>query len=436
MSGQRSISAAHSKNAGWVSASLMNGSWINGPRLRAQGAILAICLWSVYGWIVTTPGPRDRNGNIKGADFSHLYTLGSVALAHRAADLYDANAQAELTAHRIPGAAGITYIPMYPPQVSIFFAPLAALPYDSAVVIWLVISALVYGLCCFAGWRACPQLRNQRWTVLLLAIAFPGFFHLILWGQTSAMALASFTAAFFFLRDEKPFLAGLALGCLIFKPQLGVAAAFVFAYMRAWRVIAGGIVSAMAQLAVPAIYYGAESLRAWVRVMRSVVYNVTLLEPRPYQTHDLRIFWTMLTPGRAFPFTLYVVSALVVMAMTAALWSRRPALPLSMRYSALLLASVLVAPHLIVYDLVILVPVFLLLADWIISQPVMAPAGGSASASSMKVILYLTYLAPLAGGPIARWTHVQISVVAMSILLYVIWRAGWDGIPAVARCAE
>jgi hypothetical protein len=415
------LGAARSTNGGSINASWVKGRWINRRRLRAHGAILALCLWSVYSWIVATPGLRDRNGNLKGTDFSHLYTLGSVALTHRATDLYDVNAQAKLTALRIPGAAGIAYIPLYPPQVSIFFAPLAALPYGAALMIWLMVSALLYGICCYALCLACPHLRNEPWTVLLLAIAFPGFFHLIVWGQTSAMALACFTAAFFFLREEKLFLAGLALGCLVFKPQLGIAAAFLFLYTRAWRVIAGGIVSAAAQLALPTIYYGAESLRAWVRVMRSVAYNVAVLEPRPYQTHNLRIFWSMLIPGRALPFALYVVSALVILGLTVAVWTR-PSLPLGVRYSALLLASVLVAPHLIVYDLAILAPVFLLMADWVIAQP----AAAQPLSSAMKVILYLTYLAPLLSGPIARWTHLQISVVTMSGLLYVIWRSA-DG---------
>src|ERR1035438_4784283 len=95
-----------------------SASWINGRRLRVHGTILALCLWSVYGWNVATPGMRDRNGNLKGTDFSQWYTLGSVGLAHRAADLYNEDAQAELSARRIPGAAGIPYIPLYPPQVS------------------------------------------------------------------------------------------------------------------------------------------------------------------------------------------------------------------------------------------------------------------------------------------------------------------------------
>jgi alpha-1,2-mannosyltransferase len=394
-------------------------AWLTAKRIRAHGVILATCLWSVYFWNISAPGLKDRSGVIKGADFIHLYTLGSVALSRSTADLYDVNAQARLTAGRVPAAAGIRYVPLYPPQTSIFLAPLASLPYGTALTLWLILSSIIYGACCYALWRCCPRLRAEGWTVALLAIAFPGFFHLIVWGQNSAVALACFTAAFLWLRDERPFFAGLTLGCLIFKPQLGMVAALVFAYSRAWRVIAGAILSAAAQLAVPLIYYGADSLRAWLRVMAHVTYTIPLLEPRTYQTHSLRTFWTMLIPGLRVPFLLYVVSASVVVALTLAIWSKRAAAPLSLRYSALLLASVLVAPHLIVYDLVILAPVFLLLSDWILSrQP--------ENASSINGLLYLAYLEPLVG-PLARWTHVQISVVIMSVLLYTIWRASRDG---------
>ena len=93
---------------------------------------------------------------------------------------------------------------------------------------------------------------------------------------------------------------------------------------------------------------------------------------------------------------------------------------MSVKYSALLLATVLIAPHLIVYDLVILAPAILLLADWAISQ---VP-----SRRYVGVLLYLVYLLPLLG-PYARWTHVQVSVVAMSGLLYLIWRSAGQ-IPA------
>src|ERR1035437_8638494 len=134
-------------------------SWINGRRLRAHGTILAVCLWSLYVWNIATPGLRDRNGNLKGTDFLHLYTFGSLAIAHRGADLYDMNAQAALAAQRVPEAAGIHSLPLYPPQVSIVIAPLAERSYGWAFLGWWALSAGGYGIGCYSGWRAFPNLR-------------------------------------------------------------------------------------------------------------------------------------------------------------------------------------------------------------------------------------------------------------------------------------
>jgi alpha-1,2-mannosyltransferase len=388
--------------------------------LRAHGTILAVCLWSFYVWNLATPGLRDRNGNLKGTDFLHLYTLGSLAVAHRGTDLYDMKAQAALGAERVPEAAGIRYLPLYPPQVSIIFAPLAHLSYGWALILWWGGSAAVYALCCYSVWRACPNLRDHGGLVALLAVAYPAFFHLIAWGQTSAAALACFTLMFFLLRDRREFLAGVVLGCLIFKPQLGLAAAVLYLCTGAWKTLLGAALSAAAQLSAGVLYYGMEPLRQWVRVLRNVQAVLPLLEPKLYQTHSLRTFWSMLVPWPAFSFGLYIASAALILGLTIACWKRSHALPLSLRYSALLLASVLVAPHLTVYDLVILAPAFILLGEWLIGQPT------ARSTWWMGTLLYLVYMLPLLG-PFTRWTHVQLSVVAMAATLYLIWSISRGG---------
>jgi len=387
--------------------------WLTSRRLRAHGTILALCLWSLYVWTLATPGLRDRHGNLKGTDFLHLYSLGSLAAAHRGAELYDMNAQALLAAQRVSPAAGIRYLPLYPPQVSIVFMPLASLSYRWALALWWGCSALVYGICCYSIWRACPNLRGEGGTVAILAIAYPAFFHLIAWGQTSALALGCFSLMFFALRERQKFLGGLILGCLIFKPQLGLAAAVVFVSLGAWKTAAGAVVSGLAQLAVGVLYYGIQPLREWFHSLANVRAVLPWLEPKPYQTYSLRTFWSMLVPWPDFAFALYGLSSIVVLGVTIVVW-RHP-VPLALRYSALLLATVLVAPHLTVYDLVILAPAFLLLADWMVGQP------ESRSPRWLGTILYLIYALPLLG-PLARWTHVQLAVIAMAACVYMVWR--------------
>jgi hypothetical protein len=409
-------------------------TWLTAKRLRAHAIILAACLWSVYAWNLATPGLRDRAGNLKGTDFLHFYTLGSLAIEHRGADLYDMNTQAALAAQRVPHAAGLRYLPLYPPQVSLLFARFAPLPYGWALTAWWILSAAIYGICCYAVWRACPRLRSYGSTVFLLAIAYPAFFHLIAWGQTSAVALACFTALFFLLRAKHHFAAGLVLGCLIFKPQLGLAAAVVFLSIGAWKTVAGAALSAAAQLGVGVLYYGARPLRQWFNTLSNVEKVMPWLEPRPYQTHSLRTFWSLLIPWPDLALGLYVLSGAAVLALTVLIWKRNSSLAL--RFSSLLLATVLVAPHLTVYDLVILAPAFLLLADWLVEWRTAAGTKAGLTKAGLTeaefvddspfrwlgTLLYLIYALPLLGW-LAQWTHLQLSVVAMTATVYVLWSA-------------
>jgi len=387
--------------------------WLTPRRLRVHGLILALCLWCTYAWIFATPGLRDRNGVVKGADFLHYYTLGWLALEHRGADLYDMPAQTVLAQQRVPEAGPLVFVPLYGPQVSLLFAPLSALPYRWALFLWLLLNAAVYALCCYAVWKTCPHLRCQGSAVFILALAHPAFFHLIAWGQTSVIALACFTAAYLALRSGRMFSAGLAIGCLIFKPQLGLAAAFVFLLAREWEIVVGAIAAALAQLSVGWFYYGTSVMRDYLQHLIQVRGVFPQLEPRPYQMHSLRSFWAMLIPWPHASFGIYVATALAVLAIALLSW--KSSAPLSLRFSGLLIATVLVSPHLTVYDLVILAPAFLLLADW-------AVANSASLGRRVGVLLYVNYALPLIG-PLSHWTHLQLSVLAMAALLWTIVRA-------------
>jgi hypothetical protein len=164
-------------------------SWLTARRVRTHGLLLAICLWTVYAADLATPGLRDPNGLIKGTDFLHFYTLGKIALLGRGDLLYDMRGQSELMERLVPEARGYSYVSLYGAQVSLLFAPLAKLAYGYALTAWLLLNVVIYATCCFTVWRRCPMLQKERWTVLILAAAFPGFFHLLAWGQTSGVAL-------------------------------------------------------------------------------------------------------------------------------------------------------------------------------------------------------------------------------------------------------
>lgn len=395
--------------------------WLTPRRLRAHGSIVGIVLWSIYLWTLTTPGLRDRNGNLKGTDFLHFYTLGLIARQHRGPELYDMKIQSELAAAHVPQAAGIHYLPLYPPQTSIAFAPFAHLSYAHALAFWWIISALLYFLCCYRIWRTCPNLRAHGVTVAILAAAFPGFFHLIVWGQSSAIALACFAGAYLSLCSKREFMAGILLGCLAFKPQLAVASAVVLLAAGAGKIFIGATVSALVQFLGAILYYGSQAFHDWLWMLGNWRSELPFLEPKVYQTHCLRTFWSMLIPLPGPAFALYAITTVLALAMTIVLW-RRPTTPLAVRFSALMFATVLAAPHLTVYDLVILAPAFLLLSDWLISPP------RKPFSAQIGAALYCVYMFPLVG-PLARWTHLQLSVIAMAAILFFLWRQSRSSSP-------
>ncbi|HEX4714930.1 MAG TPA: glycosyltransferase family 87 protein [Ktedonobacteraceae bacterium] len=387
-------------------------AWLTSRRLRAHGLILALCFWCAYAWNLSSPGLLDRHHNVKGTDFLHFYTLGSLAREHRGAQLYAMEAQATLTQERVPQVRRVRFVPLYGPQVSLFFAPLSMLPYSQALLLWLVLNAAIYALCCYVVWKTCPNLQSESMLVFILALAYPGFFHLLAWGQSSGLALACFTAAYLALRSQRFFLAGLALGCLVFKPQLGLASAFVILGAGEWTIVLGALLAAMAQLSVGWLYYGTPVMRDYFYHLVHVRSVFSQLEPRPYQMHSLRSFWAMLIPWPHLAFAVYVITAVAALGIALYCWRARA--PLNLRFGALLIATVLVSPHLTVYDLVILVPAYLLLADWVV-------ADGRPSPRNLGMLLYLGYALPLLG-PLSIWTHLQLSVPARAGILWMIFR--------------
>src|SRR4029453_4039282 len=289
--------------------------------------------------------------------------------------------------------------------------PLARLPYGWALLVWSLITTSIYGLCCAAFWRTCAALRADRSTVVILAAGSPAFFNLMAHGQNSAIALACFTAAFFALRHEKRFLAGLAIGTLIYKPPLGLAAACVFGLAFEWRMVARAIAGAVGELGGAWTYYGRDVMEAYWHAVRDVGDIRPLLDVKPYQMHSLLSFWTSLLPCPHLAVGLYVVSPAATVVVACLMWRARA--PLSLRYAVLLLATALVSPHLNVYDLVIVSPGLLMIGDWALRCP------DHPWSTLTQRLLYCAYALPLFG-VLTQFTHVQLSVVAMSGLSVIV----------------
>ena len=351
-------------------------------------------------------GPFDLLGAFKGADFVHFYTVGAVAYSQRPALLYDHAALHEFQTSLVPASVAERYLSVYPPQTAIVFAPLSRLPYGMAAIVWALLTAVIYAGVTTLAARVVPLPR----ALLIAALAsFPPFWNLIWYGQTTAMPLLAFGLGGAAILRGWRLGAGMALGVLAIKPQLGLVLAVVLIVGREWRIIAGIAASWLVQFAIVTAVLGLEVWGEYARVISQLPEFRDALEPKPGMLHSLAAVTTAL-PDR-YRMWVWLVISVPVVYVACAVWRGPAATPIKL--AILVLASVLVSPHLTIYDATVLALPLL----WVGSQ---LTQDRVPTFVAMVYVLVATLLVPT-----AKFLPLQASVLVMLWMFYDINR--WYG---------
>jgi alpha-1,2-mannosyltransferase len=390
-------------------------AWLTPRRIRAHAIVLAACLWGVCAIDYATPGLFDRAGNIKFQDFLQFPISARLITEGHANDLYDDQILASGIQAIVGRQTNVFLRYFYGPQVALLFVPLIGLPFLIQAEIWVGLSLLIYSVCIYLLLKICTNLRLHAGIVAACAVAYPPVFHFFVRGQLSAMPLLCLTAAYLFFRARREWMAGIALGCLAFKPQLLVAIPFVLLLARAWKPLAGLAISGVLQILLTFLYFRAEVMRLYFRMLlhSAAAPATTELSLSSIQMHSLHSFWDLLIPWPRGVWVLYLVSSFIVIGVAGAIWKSSSSL--HVRFSALVFASVLVNPHIYIYDLLALAPALLVLTDWTLTN------ANHAATPLLRPLLYLAFILPLLG-PLARWTHLQLSVLIFLALLWTLYR--------------
>jgi len=409
-------SPAGSRGHGERRAANRSARFLTLKRIRVYTTLIGATLWAV--WLVdfSVPGVVDRLGKIKGTDFLQFYVGGAFVREGRLNDLYDVQALYTRSQATIPGSRDTLYMPIQSPQTSLVFSPLAGLSYGVAVTIWIALILLLYAASCAITWRHCQALHRYRYETIACAIAFPGLYSTVLNGQTSIVALLAVATALLALRNGRSFEAGLALGCLAFKPHWLLAAGAVFFVAREWRVVAGAAIGAAGQVGVTALLVGPAVMNAYWRTLLALQRIGDLLEPFPGDS--LRSFFKVFVPWPAVALVAYVVAAATVVWVAGRSW--RSGAPFEIRASSVIVAMLLISPHALPYDLILLSPVYFLLATWVADEPSRELPG------AILLALGAMFLAPLLGVlPVPL--RLQFSATAMTVLLVWFWQVARPG---------
>lgn len=307
-------------------------------------------------------GTRTLLGTLKGGDFIHFYTLGQQALTGDGARLYDESAQFALQTALVPSSADMHFlIPAYPPQIALLFAPFAGASYAVALTLWTAVIIMTYLWVVTVVRRgALPRLHDGLF-VVAAAAGFPPFVELVLHGQTTVVPLLAFCLGWLALERRRPFVAGLAFGLLAAKPHLGLALGTVALMCREWRVIAGAVVAAGMQLALVVALLGTAPVVAYADTMWRLPAARHLIEPKPYQLHSVFALTDLLPAWASTP--AWLLCSVAVLIGLYRIW--RSAVPVGARLGLVLVGTVLVTPHLMIYDVTVLVLAFAWIGGWL-----------------------------------------------------------------------
>jgi hypothetical protein len=386
--------------------------WAGLTRAAKRRALLvAIVGAAVISVVAIEKANRRFEGPLRGADFVHFYTLGRLAYSHHVSAIYDMAALHDAQVALAPESRTFLYPPVYPPQVPVLFVPFTAWSYGTSLLVWNVLTIVGYGLILWSAWKPVSALLPDRSLMVVAAVAFPPFWMLVLYGQISILILAAFWAGWVALERKHHVLAGAAFGLLAIKPQFGIPLAVVVLARRDWPMLWGAVASVVLQSGAAWVVLGPEAFRGFASSLRLIANNVDLLESKPIYSHSLRTLTRLLPNWIGIP--LWSAGAAIVLWFTARVW--RTEAPIRVRVGAVILAAVLVNPHVIVYDVTVLALPLIWFAAYMQeeSRQVLAP-------SFWKAVCWLFAVLFL---PTSAAIGLQLSVFVMIWLLVLITRA-------------
>lgn len=324
---------------------LRSGDWLTGSRMRAYCLILLALSALVFtGWIMVSDGLIDRTGQPIGTDFSNVYAAGSLTWQGRAADAYAPALQHAAEKAVFDGREVPFYGWHYPPFFFAIAFLVAALPYAGGLALWLVAS--------FAAYLAAIRAILPRQETLLVAAAFPAVLVNVGHGQNGFLTAALLGGALHWL-DRRPWLAGVLIGLLAYKPQFGVLIPIALLAGGRWRTIGAAALTVAALVGISFAMLGSGIWHAFADSM-NFTQTVVLEQGGTGWQKIQSIFSAVRALGANVP-TAYAAQGMLLALLAASLaWLWHSDAAFELKAAALALASLLATPYVLDYDFVVL----------------------------------------------------------------------------------
>jgi alpha-1,2-mannosyltransferase len=311
------------------------------PRLGlAAGAVMWV-IWGVS--IAFGPGNLDLNGQVIGTDHSAFHTAAVLLGEGRGATLFDYPDLPAFSARQeeLVGKPGFLDPYRNPPFYALLYRPTGRLPYAASYAVWAAIGLLVL----FGGLRLVhgPGVARQ----LGWALSFYPTFAAVSFGQNTLLSFGIFALVYAAVVRDRRFLAGLAAGLLLYKPQLllGLGVWWALDVRRFWPALGGLAVTGLALAGLSWAVLPSETAE-WVRRLPDIARYDRF---EFYNLHNPRGFGDLLTGDRRVGTWVGFAGLLLAVGW---LWRfrRRHAADDRLVFAAAVFATLWGSPHTMTYE--------------------------------------------------------------------------------------
>ena len=309
------------------------------------------------------------------------------------------------------------YLPLvYPPFYYLATSPLGMLPARHAAIIWSALM-LAAGVGAIGLWsRAWPVVRNNLGWVCLAVAFYSPLVRNLAGGQKATVILAILTGTYLLLRSQRNFAAGIVFGLLLFKPQFAPLFVFMALVKRDWSLLAGFAVTA-AICGLASLSLGLDVCVQYVNLVLSMGDYIQTTGYRYAEAHSWQGFFALLLGAEhltAIKILTGVCTVLTVVFIWRAFAGRLDwTSPRGMlQFAAIVLASLIISPHMLTYDLtIVLLPVLLC------ALAAMDDRLPREYRSELFVLAAGVYVATAASSSVATATSVQLSTLAIGVAI-------------------
>jgi hypothetical protein len=402
---------------------LRDGDFLTRERaLLWAGGFLVAFVAAILFLAVTAHGLNDYRNRPLGTDFSSFYAAGTLALGGVPGAAYDPARHREQERATF-GEDTPYYAWAYPPVFLMVAAPLAALPYVPALIVWQLATLALYLAAIAWLWRrAAGEAACSDRIVLVVALAFPAVFVNLTHGQNGFLTAALFAAALATL-DKRPVLAGLFFGLLAYKPQFGPPILLILAASGRWRSLADAATTVVALAALTTLLFGAG---IWHDFLSSLQFaRLSILDHGAVGYDKMQsVFAAVRLWGGSIDLA-YAAQAAATLGVAAALvvlWRSRASM--AGKGAGLCLGALLATPFCLDYDMMLLAPAIVLLA---------ADGRVRGFFPYERTALAALWLVPIAARGVAVSTHIPLGLIVMMLAFaFAVRRGTRQTSPAIA----